>query len=464
MVTQAPPITSSTTPPTDWDFDTSWFPSDIGEWEPSVELGTYLTEFDPSELESGDRVRLLQARARLASHVTASLLRDIAGVVDAYAVECRLEPTDEIVLDDAASELRAALHLTRRAADGWIHLALRLRNEFPDLLALLNSGDLDLPRVRAIDYAIFGLPDEYARNVVDAIIDDAPHLTTGQLGARIRKLIIDLEPEAAQDQYEAAVEHRSVVVYPGEANTAGVNARNLPPDRVAAISRRIDKIAKSLRTGGETRTMDQLRADVFMDLLAGTSHTTVGRGVVDIRVDLETLTGLAQRSGDLGGYGPVVADIARQTVEQNPDAEFRFMVTDRKTRQLVSHGTTRRRPTAEQRRLVEMFHLRCVFPGCRMPATQCDLDHRIEWLGNGPTTVDNLLPLCRHDHVIRHDAGWKHFIDDVGDYVWVSPLGVAYRQPPDDDQFPNAAAIDAVAPDVPAVDNGSDPMGTRAPP
>ncbi|KAA3638690.1 MAG: HNH endonuclease, partial [Armatimonadetes bacterium] len=98
------------------------------------------------------------------------------------------------------------------------------------------------------------------------------------------------------------------------------------------------------------------------------------------------------------------------------------------------------------RRIVEMFHLRCVFPGCRMPATQCDLDHRIEWSEHGPTAVSNLAPLCKHDHVIRHDAGWKYFIDDEGEYVWASPLGVVYRQPPDDDQSPLAAP------------------GTRAPP
>lgn len=434
MVTEAPPIAPPIAPPVDWDFDTGWFPSGIAEWEPSVELGAYLTEFDPSKLGGGDRVRLLQARARLASHVTASLMRDIAGVVDAYAVDCRLDPDDPAVANYAATELRAALHLTRRAADGWVHLALRLRNEFPELLALLDSGELDLPRVRAIDYATFGLPDALARAVVDAIISDAPHLTTGQLGARIRKLIIDLEPEAAQEQYEAAVDHRYVVVYAGEANTADVRASNLPPDRVSAISQRINKIAQSLRTDGETRTMDQLRADVFMDLLAGANHETVGRGVVDIRVDLETLTGLAQRSGDLGGYGPVVADIARQTVDQNPDAEFRFMVTDPKTHRPVKIGTTRRRPSADQQRIVEMFHLRCVFPGCRMPATQCDLDHRIPYAHDGPTVEVNLAPVCPHDHQIRHDAGWTHFIDDDGYYVWISPLGVTYRNPPDEVQ------------------------------
>ncbi|MEE8375472.1 MAG: HNH endonuclease signature motif containing protein [Acidimicrobiia bacterium] len=39
-----------------------------------------------------------------------------------------------------------------------------------------------------------------------------------------------------------------------------------------------------------------------------------------------------------------------------------------------------------------------------MPATDCDLDHRNAWADGGPTTEDNLAPLCRHDHIVRHNG------------------------------------------------------------
>ena len=84
--------------------------------------------------------------------------------------------------------------------------------------------------------------------------------------------------------------------------------------------RRITDLAQSLKTGSETRTLDQIRADVFLDLLDGTSHHLRGRkGTVDIHVDLETLARLNDHPGELAGYGPVIADIARQVAE-NPDA------------------------------------------------------------------------------------------------------------------------------------------------
>jgi len=68
-----------------------------------------------------------------------------------------------------------------------------------------------------------------------------------------------------------------------------------------------------------------------------------------------------------------------------------------------------------------------------MPATACDLDHRIPWTNGGPTTTDHLTPLCRHDHVTRHRTGWQYQPLPNGDHHWTSPLGHTYTtsgQPP----------------------------------
>ena len=66
--------------------------------------------------------------------------------------------------------------------------------------------------------------------------------------------------------------------------------------------------------------MDQLRADVYLDLLLGADTNGKG-GVVDIHVDLETLAGLSETPGELAGYGPVIADIARQTTNKQTKAK-----------------------------------------------------------------------------------------------------------------------------------------------
>ena len=144
---------------------------------------------------------------------------------------------------------------------------------------------------------------------------------------------------------------------------------DLPPDRATAAAQRINRIARSLRHNGEDRTIDQLRADVYLDLLCGTNHTTTSRGVVDLRVDLDTLAELNNHPGDLAGYGPVIADIARTSRQ-----------TRNRRRMALHHHQPRHRPTHHHRtppdaappqhnaRAVEARNPTCVFPGCRMPA------------------------------------------------------------------------------------------------
>jgi hypothetical protein len=137
---------------------------------------------------------------------------------------------------------------------------------------------------------------------------------------------------------------------------------------------------------------------------------------------------LNEEAGDLSGFGPVVADIARQVAAHASTwevevAEGTFPVWT---------GTTRRRPNASTARRVRAREPVCVFPGCRMPAIDSDLDHRDPWTDSHLTTEGNLEPLCRHDHRLKHEGGWK--VESVGNtYQWTSPLGQKYmttRLPP----------------------------------
>ena len=59
---------------------------------------------------------------------------------------------------------------------------------------------------------------------------------------------------------------------------------------------------------------------------------------------------------------------------------------------LIDAGTTRRRPDTAQRRFVEARDQTCVFPGCRMPATDCDMDHIEPHSHDGPTSVGTSPP------------------------------------------------------------------------
>ena len=388
-----------------------WFPGLI--WPPSC------PSVDVLCLSGYDRVVVLRAHQRLVSHYSAQLYADMAAVSDSLA-DTEVDPG--FVHEASAAEIRTALRLTRRAADSELGFAIDLRERLPQVWEALLAGDLDV-RARTIDSGTCHLDVDTARLVVEEIIEAAPGWTTGQLAARIRRSCIQADPEQAKQRYETAVSERRTVSAANETGTANLLGMDMAPERVSAANNRINRLARTLKTKDEVRTIDQLRADVYLDLLLGADTAGKG-GVVDIHVDLDTLAGLSESPGELAGYGPVIADIARQTTQKQSRGEWRYTVTDNS--QVVDNGTTRRRPSASQRRQAETDNPVCIFPGCRMPATACDLDHRTPWSEGGATTVDNLPPVCRHDHVTRHKAHWKHKPLPNSDHQWTSPLGHTY--------------------------------------
>lgn len=400
-------------------------PTGLEAMAPGPALGAILESIDVDGVSGHDRVIVLRAQQRMASHFQAQVYAAMASISD-HMGDAEFVDDAELAWDASATEIRAALRLTRRSAESALDLALGLRRRLPRVWHALSQGRIDERRARTITHVTSHLDQETARRVVDAVIDDAPGLTTGELAARLRRLCVETDPESARDRYQEATARRRLVAEASPDGTANIFGMDLAPHRVAAVTRRINRLARGLKTADDPRSIDQLRADVFLDLLSG-KHRSAQGGVVDIRVDLETLAGLAEAPGDLAGFGPVVADIARQVTEAQTDGQWRFSIADPHTGLTTHDGTTRRRPTASQRRSVEARDRTCIFPGCRMPATQCDLDHRIPWSQVRRTSVAGLDPACRYDHVtVRHRIGWSHRPLPGGDHLWTSPLGHHY--------------------------------------
>ncbi len=142
-----------------------------------------------------------------------------------------------------------------------------------------------------------------------------------------------------------------------------------------------------------------------------------------MKVSMTTLAGLDEKAAEIPGMGPVIADVARQYADMHPRAEWQATITD-------DHGniaavvTTSRRPIKTISRMVNATQPTCSFPGCRVPAQDCDYDHLLPVSQGGTTTVGNGGPKCRHDHILK-GHGWTHQHSNGTD-VWVSPLGHTY--------------------------------------
>ncbi|MFZ5852054.1 MAG: DUF222 domain-containing protein, partial [Actinomycetota bacterium] len=145
---------------------------------------------------------------------------------------------------------------------------------------------------------------------------------------------------------------------------------------------------------------------------------------VEVRVDLATLLGLAEEPGQLVGYGPIPAALARQLAA---DGAWRRLVTDPLTGRLLDRGRRVYRPSPALAAFIRARDRSCVFPHCNRIAAGCDLDHRVPF-PHGPTTRANLAPLCRRHHRLKTHGGWQLRVDRHG-YRWTSPLGRVHLEP-----------------------------------
>ena len=415
--------------------DRHLLPDDLEKLLPGPYLAAILHALDPERLNGHDAVRLMTARARLVSHNEAGKLRAMSEVAISPPGdgESPVERTSTEI-DYAAPEIAAALTLTRRASENELSRAMSLNGRLRRVLLALTAGTIDAARAKVFDQALGHLPDDTVDSVLDQILDEARDLTTGQLRAALNRIVLSIDPEGTASAFEEGLGDRGVTTYPNPDLTGSFLVHNANPTDIAAARAHIEELARALKSDSDPRTLEQIRADVALDLLKGQCvHQVEGSGAsrTNLMVPLETLLGLSDEPGELEGYGAVVAEIARKSAIENVDGKWTFTVVD--NGRPVATGTLSRRPTAAQRRHLEAVYPTCVFPGCRQPAIQCDLDHRKPHSQGGPTHNDNLGPLCRHHHMMRHHAPWQLLRLPDGDHRWTSPLGHSYmrkRGPP----------------------------------
>ncbi|MGA9358769.1 MAG: HNH endonuclease signature motif containing protein, partial [Mycobacterium sp.] len=74
--------------------------------------------------------------------------------------------------------------------------------------------------------------------------------------------------------------------------------------------------------------------------------------------------------------------------------------------------------------------LTCRWPGCDVPAVNCQLDHTIPHAQGGPTHAGNLKCYCPTHHLLKTFWGWREKQLSDGTLILTSPAGHTYVTTP----------------------------------
>src|SRR5215475_3438709 len=228
-----------------------------------------------------------------------------------------------------AEEIGLAAKWTARWAGSRLALAFALVGRLPGTLEALERGDVDLRRAQALADITRACPPEVARAVEDAVLPDAAGQNISELARAARKQVAQLDPEGAAQRHKERRKERRVEKHPDEDGMAELSATLTAPE-AEQIYHTLDVYAQACRTDYDTRTADERRADALCDLILDPRHhatTGSGKGGVQVQVTVpaSTLMGFDDQPGDLAGYGPIPADLARELAAEGT---WRRLLTD----------------------------------------------------------------------------------------------------------------------------------------
>ena len=429
-------------PPDPQDQDEAWAALDLGgavcDEPPEVAEARARAAFDAPDT--------LDHLIEIADMVTMQAAQKLIGVNvlrrEAMADAARHGRTiNDVVERSVRLEIAAALRITESEAAGMLALGEALVEQFPTVLDSFASARMTERHARLLVESLQELEPEFHDQILSTAIELAETEPVGAFRRSLRALVETVRAETLTERHIDAVRRRRVVLQPDHDAMTWVMTL-MPAVEAQAIWDRATRIAKViLAQEGETRTLDQIRADVIADLLIeGRTdlHPAEARGIratVAVTVPVLALLESGARRRRACGGGGSRADPGRARPRSWP-GERRggcgSSPTPRPGWSSPSDGTDTR-PPPSLRRLVKWRADRCMGPGCGIPASRCEIDHRIAWEHGGETRLENLNPFCKGHHIVKHHGGWT--VRDVegsfGAVEWISPTGRRYVVQPE---------------------------------
>ncbi|MDR7160093.1 DUF222 domain-containing protein [Arthrobacter sp. BE255] len=364
----------------------------------------------------------------------------------------------------AAAEIACVLTLGPRAASVFLSDSHEVTKRLPLTLSALQAGTISWQHARVMVDETASLDPAGAAALEAHFLDpDAANPARGcpageMPASRFRHKARIWRERHHQDSIETrhatSALDRRVEYTPDKDGMAWLSAY-LPADQAAATWNRITAIARGLQGPDESRTLTQIRADVYATALlsSGNAHSTdsgdhsdagavngnsgggetgnpgqvpTPRAEVLVTVPVLALLGATDEPAMLDGYGPVPASMARDLLANGAESFHRVLVDPRDGAQLEI-GRKSYRPTKAMLRWLRMRDGRCTFPGCSNQSLDNEADHQLAWADGGTTGVSNLRQLCPRHHRLKHASTWTPTPATTNEPPgWISPSGRHY--------------------------------------
>jgi hypothetical protein len=400
--------------------------------------------------------------------------RDERAAADADPHHQRASLADREVVADVA----AALRISERVVHSRMTRARHAVQVFPAVHAALDAGRIDPAHADVIcevgtvlDAATVG--DDVRSRYAAVAVEIAGQETPARTREILTRLVSEMVPEQVEEQVRDAAAAKCVRVFDVSPGVARLTVDG-PTIEVHGMYDRLTRQAVAIealnqhnagelsnsngvdgadeRTVGVTdlRTRDQIRADILIDQVLAGTPAPLGidpatsdelariRATVTVTIPATTLVGATTGGAMLPGHGPVDETTAK--ILAGEATTWTRVFTDPITGAPVQVDTYK--PSAAQRRLLASRDEHCRFPGCRRPASRCDIDHTIAREHDGPTALWNLAHLCEAHHIVKHNSDWRVRQIDGGVLVWTGPTGRTYLdRPPAMSRMPYSRAV-----------------------
>lgn len=161
-----------------------------------------------------------------------------------------------------------------------------------------------------------------------------------------------------------------------------------------------------------------------------TSANTADRYQVVVHVDSQVLAGEvdAKPTGEPDCYIEKQVGLPVESVRRlSCSCKIVTALTDGS--EPLSIGRSSRAISTGIRRALAIRDGQCMFPGCDCHK-HLDAHHIVHWSNGGETSMDNLIEVCHHHHVLLHEGGYSVHRTKTGELQFFKPDGTRLSSTP----------------------------------